>query len=530
LLQKKSNRKLLPVLVFFFFFLIFIASSGGHTDGTDGFNLFLLTENFIHKGSFTLNVNSPTALDFEYDVEKKIRNWSANYAAYQYEKNPISDVSRKEYIKNSFENANKEEFVGPWYPLLSVSAVPLYVIAQSIDVYPFTFVSFFLNSIIISLICVVTYLLGKSIFGSEKIGFVLAIIVGVTSFIWPYNSSMFARPLATLFLILCMYFIYNNKNDKTIINPFLSAIFIGLSVLSHTFFLLYTIPLFGYGIVSFRENKKKLASFLLGIIVISLVLGTINYLRFDSVADFGLAQIQEGSYLRSYGEGLYAFLISPGQSIFLYFPIALLFPLGMYRLYKKEKSFTVLLTCIIAITYFYISFGINWNTSVTWGPHRYFLSIIPLIAIPIGSLLVNPSQKLKTAIISLSAIGFIVNMIASLVWYRFAFQFSRGVADQLGVLGNFENARVWEPVLNPILINFVVLATNYVSRITSDLTREGHIYKMIIRGCNFDVMVFCLYGIVPIILLGILITVIGIVILYVLGIIGNKNTIKNEFN
>jgi len=527
--QTKSKKIILPVLIFTFFFFIFLSSNGGHTDPVDGFIYFIMAENFVKNGSLTLNVNSPTALDFDFDVERKIRGKTSSMAALEYDKNPDPDLTRNEYVKLAIENTNREEFIGPFYVVLPMVAAPLYVIAEHFGFYPYTFVSLFLNSIVIALICVVMFFFGKSVFGSAKIGFVLALIFGVTSFIWPYNSSMFSRPLAILFLMSSVYMIYN-KNTESIITPFLSALFIGLSVLTHTLFLLYSPGLVIFGIFSFKEDKKKIISFIVGIIIITAIIGSINYIRFESVMDFGLGSIQEGSFLTSSTEGLYAFLISSGQSIFLYFPIAFLFPLGIYCLYKKNKSLTAIIVYLFLVTYLYIGFSSNWDTSMTWGPHRYLLPIIPLIVISIGSLMTNLSTKMRRIIISLSVVGFIVNVTASLVWYRFAMAFSRGVANEFGWLENYQNVRVWEPIMSPILMNFGVLAIDYVGTRTVNPNLTADFFQFVIPGCSFDVYVYCQFGIIPIILLGILITVIGIAILYVLGIIGNKNTFKSKSN
>lgn len=525
MLQSKTKKHIVPVLIFSFFFFIFLTSSGGHTDPSDGFVYFIMTENFVKKGSPTLNINSPTALDFNFDVEKKISGRTSGMAKYEYDKNPVPDLTRNEYIKSTIENANREEFVGPYYVALPTVAVPLYVIAELFGFYPFTFVSLFLNSIIIALICVVIFIFGKSVFGSVKIGFVLALIFGVTSFIWPYNSSMFARPLAILFLMYGFYMIYD-KNKENIIIPFMSALFVGLSVLAHPLFIIFMPGLLIYGIFSFKEDRKKLIMFIVGTVTISVFLALVNYVRFDSVLDFGWGYIQEGSLVTWTTEGLYAFLISPGRSIFLYFPIAILFPLGIYRLYKKEKLLSITIVYLFLVTYLLISLSSNWNTSMAWGPHRHLLPIIPLVVISIGSLLVSPSQNMRRIIISLSAVGFIVNIIAVLVWYRFTMSLSRGVAHQFGILENYLDVRVWDPLISPIVTNFIVLATDYVGRITSDVVRDGIQYKMVISGCSVDVFIYCKFGIIPIILLGILIAILGFIILYFIGIVGNKKPIR----
>jgi len=526
-LQTKSKKQFIPILMFFFFFFIFLSSSGGHTDHTDGFVYFLMTENVVMKGSPTLNVNSPTALDFDFNVEKKIITKTWIMANHDYTKNPDPDLSKEEYITKAMENANREEFVGPFYVVLPLVAVPLYEIAELLGFYPYTFVSLFLNSIIIALICVVVFFFGRSVFGSDKIGFVLALIFGVTSFIWPYNSSMFARPLAILFLMLSIYLIHKNNKDG-IIAPFLSAVFIGLSVLTHTFFLLYFPGLLIFGLYSFKKDKKKIIAFIVGIVIIISIIALINYVRFNDPIDFGVGTAQEGSEIGN-TEGLYAYLISPGRSIFLFFPIALLFPLGIYYLFKKDKLLSAIIVYLVLVSYLYIGLASNWNTSMNWGPHRYLLPIIPLIVISIGSLMINPSTKLRGLIISLSVVGFFINLNAALVWDRFEMAYSRGVATKLGLIENYLDVKVWVPSFSPIKTNFEILITNYVGKVTEvpNITKSSF-KNLVVPGCNFDVYVYCKLGIVPVILLGILIAILGFLILYFLGVIGNKKMMKTK--
>ena len=230
------NKKLI-LLVFSFFLLINIASSGGHFDFWDGTETFLVTESMVLKHTAKLDPAIPSVKKLGFDIltsehDRAIRQ--GNFGVY--------------YI----EDINK---LPPLYTLrsllLSAIAVPFYYAATILSASPIVVVGLFVNSLLMSLTSLVIFCFSLEIYGSRKISFVLALIYGVCSFVWPYVTSLFPQPLQALTLITAAFFIYksiyehrqisfsficnytgnnnnNNKKNKGLYYAGLGGMFLGL--------------------------------------------------------------------------------------------------------------------------------------------------------------------------------------------------------------------------------------------------------------------------------------------------------------
>ncbi len=233
-IQIKKNRKnILPFLIFSFFFLIFLTSSGGHTDPTDGPLFFLVAENFVINGSPSLNENSPSANELGVDIGSEIDKFAFQIADFKANKifAPEDKAERDEFVLNYTKNIDRENFFSLIYLVLPILVSPLYLIANTFDIPAIQFVSLITNSSIIAAICVTIFFLGKELFKSAKIGFVLSLIFGVCTFVWPYITSLWANPLALLLVTLSIYLIIIAKNKKEKIVPLLAGICMGLAIL-----------------------------------------------------------------------------------------------------------------------------------------------------------------------------------------------------------------------------------------------------------------------------------------------------------
>jgi len=516
--QKKS---LLSLFLFIFFFSAFLITSGGHADAFDGITYFLMAENFTKKGSFTLNINSDSANEMGFNLENYIEIRSS-LNAYQVwyddvkKKSPelsIEELSKKypfgSYREDYRQNLDREEFTGPGYLILPAITVPFYSLADSLQIPVIPFVFLIMNSLVISLACVVIFYLGDEIFSSKKIGFTVSLIFGFSSFLWPYITSMFSNPLALLFLILSIYLILYQKNKHNPIFGFLASISIGFSVLAHPQFFMFAPIVFFYGIFEFRKSRKQIIYLIIGVILISSIQFWVNYERFNDPLNFlGWQSAPEGGEKKIRGlEGVYGFLFSPGKSIFLYFPLSLLLPFGFYYLFQRNKSLAILLGIIFTINYLYSATSPYWYGISYWGPHRHFLPMIPIIAICAGAVIAKfyDSIKWKIGIISLAIFGFFVNLMGNLVWIQYAYAYGWG-PEGLWKIQDKDFVFTWNPYHSPFIQSIKVLLVDWTSSLPINPETMNY-FKVGLNGCRFDLYLYCEFGIIPIIILSIIVSV-----------------------
>ncbi|MEJ7642676.1 MAG: hypothetical protein WKF36_10880, partial [Candidatus Nitrosocosmicus sp.] len=276
-------------MIFAFFFFINIASSGGHLDQWDGMEAFFVTESMVLKHTAKLDPSVPSVKETNFNVTYTV---NAN-TWLQTGKGPDTN------------NTTLEPVLEPVYTvrslLLSASAVPFYYLSLLLSIPPLATIGLLVNSMFISLICVIVFCFSLDIHGSKKVAFLLSVIIGVCSFLWPFNTTFWMQPLQALTLISSAYFIYKSlhynkplmchytvlKHDKGGFFAGLGGLCLGLSVFSNPTSTVFVPAFVIYSIYAMRHNKKNLLLFLsmLGIALLSL--GFLNNIRFGGFTNFG---------------------------------------------------------------------------------------------------------------------------------------------------------------------------------------------------------------------------------------------------
>lgn len=480
--------KKIIVYVFIFFLLINFVSTGGHLDSFDGGFYYLVAENMFLNHSIKLDPTSPGVqkLDYDYNIKNYLRVWVPN--------------SYDDYV-----NGIKHPFYMPGGVLGPALAVPWYAISSVLKIEPTQFVPFFTNSVILSLTSLVLFLLGSELFSSRKIGFVIALVFSITSFIWPYNTSFFLQPAIALTLISSIYFLIRADKNNKIFNSALSGILLGLSVLIHPSSILLVPGFLAYGILKLR-SYRPVVLFLTTTILTSLVQFVINYYKYGSFTNFGYGGFENASTHTDW-MGLFGLLFSPGWGLIFYVPLAILLPLSFYKMYKVNKGLFMLSSYSFVVIW--IFFGTQqtpfWSGFGCWGP-RYFIPFLPLASISLGYLLVNMQRRsiLWFSFIILSICGFIVNLLGSLVWYFTGYIYVWDLEGFVSKKNSFDYW-TWVPQYSPIVEHVKVLVTNFGAQIPSPITKT--------IGCNVDIFTYCTGGITPVVILLILITILGFLIL-----------------
>jgi hypothetical protein len=528
-------------LIFMLFFLINIITAGGHLDPWDGIESFLVTESMVLKHTAKLDPTVPS-------VEKL--HFNVRYSVYS---NTV--LQTKKFVDQNTMPLKPVYTVRSL--LISAIAVPFYYAALLLSISPLVTVALSVNSLLISLTCVVVFCFSLELYGSRKmLAFAQSLIFGVCSFILPYHTSFWAQPLQTLTLITSAYFIYKslhysssflcyhlrhyNHNDLTneknifmqnrrgIYFAGLGGLFLGLSVFSHATSVVLIPGFVLYSFLGMRHNLKALCSFIIILGIVLFLIGVINYLRFGSFTEFGYGYF--GSLATHNGwAGLVGLLISPGASLFLYFPLSVLIPLATKYMYDKKENRLLLFLFLYVIVACWLDAGTLsfnfepfawWGTG--WGP-RYLLPVLPFVTLMLGSVFVHMKRKkgftlssssiLKFSIIALSIAGFYITLIGTFVWWWYDIIY----VTQREHLSNSNpwNNIIWDPSQSPIVLHTKMLLTNYMGQISHDKFTNTY-YSWGGYGlapCSYDMYIFCKFGLTPILLIALVIAGLGMIIM-----------------
>lgn len=475
-----QQKKKIYGLVFIFFFLIYLTTSGGHLDNYDGIAYFLITENLVLEKSLKIDPNSPSAEKLQFDI-----NGLLNYHGAIVSSNISNGTAQKNYIN--------------YAPFISFIAVPLYVISLILNQEPIHFVPYFLNSIIITLTDLVVFAFASELYKSRKIGFVIAILLAVTSFIWPYKSTMFTQPLLGLCAISSVYFLYSIGKNRIKHAEIFGGILLGTVALVHPTGIMIIPGIFVYALLLLRKDKKKLAKFLIFFFIsISFIL-CLNEIRFGSPVDFGYRD-EQSLKLHTDTVGLTGMIFSPGKGLIFYFPISILLPLAIWKFLKQERWLTILIVYVFVSYWLWFGTITNpyWGENGNWGT-RYLVQTLPFLVLPIGILM--KTTRFRYIITGLAIVGFIVNLSGALVWdmYTYSYGWEREALWKFGMKS--WDIFTWDWNYSPIVLNWQLLNSNYLSTLSNYPKQVGDFHHIGLAPCSYDSYLYCSLGIYPIIIL-----------------------------
>lgn len=502
--------------------VVYIASAGGHLDQWDGVESFLVTESMILKHTAKLDPTVPTIQDLNFHVR---------YTVYA---NKVLQTG-KPYNESTMA-------LEPVYTvrslLISAVAVPFYYFGLVVSHSPLQVVAIFVNSMLTALTATIIFCFSLELYGSKKLSFILSLILGVCSFVWPYQNTLWAQPLQALMLIGGTYFIYKSSHNnlqflcfflkhphektKGVIFAAIGGFLAGGSVLAHPTSLVL-IPAFAfYAFQLLRHNRGYIIIFFVFLIILLGFVGVLNYLRFGSFTEFGYGYY--GSLARHDGwKGLIGLLISPGSGILIFFPLAILLPLAARYLYKYNKSLFYLCSYVIIVTILDVgtlSFNFEpyswWGTG--WGP-RYLVPILPFSVIMLGSIFNHLRKSMKTVFAGLAILGFFINLVGALVWWELDVVYL--VEKEIPYSKDIWNTIIWDPFYSPVVSNSKIVLTNYLSTVAlqkyANTAWDFVTYANI--PCSVDVYIYCKYGIIPVIGLGLLTATIFVLVNNDIGLI-----------
>lgn len=215
---------------------------------------------------------------------------------------------------------------------------------------------------------------------------------GLGTCAWAYTSTYLSEPLSALCLLLCVWQgqVYRNaKVDSGAARRalLLAAACASFAVHVHILNLLALPFLIAYCALPARaqgrlpaERKLWIAALALGAGAM-LALGLSQWWRFGSILATG--RFDHYAHWVSPFEGLAAYVVAPGRSIFVYAP-SLIFGVWAWRGARARFSFE--LACVLGLLALRAGFAAcrnDWSGGWSLGP-RYLVPVLPLLMLPVA--------------------------------------------------------------------------------------------------------------------------------------------------
>lgn len=346
-------------------------------------------------------------------------------------------------------------------PLQPILAAPLFAVAQLAPDMNLMHGVWLFNVLITPLIAVVFFWGGQMMGYNQHVSWWGALALGVTTLLFPYSRTFFREPLMTLFITAALVITLRIQKIRNRI-PWLEllalAVVFLLSTLTKEVSILF-LPIIA--LLLFRgkwQNVVLLAGAGLVLLLLLVILEQAGFAGGNRFAPSRWITIITDTEWQWVSESFRGYLYSPGRSFFVFSPILLLSPWGMWLLWKQGKWRLVLGTIgtflIFAIGYGFFREGF-WSGGISLGP-RYLLPLIPLFMLTILPLInevfVSKNMMAKAIIVFAVLISFLNQIIFSMNSESFYYE----TLARQGVVG-FEGG-IWEIEFAPI-VQYIRYAT-----------------------------------------------------------------------
>ncbi|KAB2903060.1 MAG: hypothetical protein F9K27_14915 [Anaerolineae bacterium] len=272
-------------------------------------------------------------------------------------------------------------------PMQIVLSIPLYWVAYHLDGVGMLHTVWALSALVTAATGVVIFWTGLTLNYRPMVSFVAALVVGLSTMLWPYTQTAFREPVAAFWVMLAFWLAFQlHKRWRWWQTGVLVLVCAAALLTKEIMFLAF--PALMVVLWPAHPTRRTLiigtGTVLLGLIFIIAVFSLASETnfgsnRFDSRGYLGRI---EGSSLDYFLTVMGAYLLSPGRSLWATSPILLLSLYGAWLAHREGNwrlalaPFVLLLT----VTAGYGVGGWDWHGGLGWGT-RYLIHVVPVMGL-----------------------------------------------------------------------------------------------------------------------------------------------------
>lgn len=399
---KPTEETSLYILTFFLFLLIFLTTMNGYFDIPDTMPSFKTAKSIIEKGRLDLEITetiesklisdvTPGPASFTYFRAKDGKIYSKYGLAVAAYMIPFVLVGKFLYLIAGHTVGASQEFFEK-FAVSSMSCFPM------------------------ALACVFLVKLARKTHFSFTVAFILAVFFGLGTMAWYYADSTFSEGLLTFELLGAVYFMLKAYEAKRRSDMAISALFVGMLILTKIATLIVLPILFIYILyVGIKDKNKELLITFFAIVAFFLgLLAWLNFIRFGNILETGYGrELSVKMSQKPLILAIYRYILSPHKGLFVYNPLLIASLFALHQYYKKQRNLFYITLGMFTI--YLIAFSVSsFRLFVSWGP-RYLIILIPYLVLPIGYLLEKKKNMTRVLIALLFLLSFSISLTSVLV-------------------------------------------------------------------------------------------------------------------
>ncbi len=467
-----ADRRI-PALIFLTVLCIGVFTMQGKVRDSDAYPMVLTTQSIAERGTFeieNLTVESNPVAD----------DWDNMYIYWAHtEDHQYGGRDESGQLFSKYGIMSSVIFIPLWYVgMLLASLFKL----QGADKLSFiVFISGITIPLLLALCGVLLYRISRFFDYKPRTSAFLALALTLCSNLLVYGGMYMSEVPQVTFMLLGWYFLFGFiLKSKPVWWAFMCGFMYSLMMLTKFADVIYTLALAFIVIVKmggvivngfrkfakkipvpadeYRRNAYGIGAVLLGLLIFPMVFYLYNHARFGNpfITGYGADDQFEFLPLKFFYAGIVGFLVSPGKSLFLYFPPVILF-FWAFKRFRKKFPIVMIFIILHALTQliFYSPF-VYWSGFWSWGP-RYALLILPAMIIPVGMLLEGDgAKKYLTAFKRLCYAGFIIQFPVLIIHFNEFIRLMRNTFDESIATGCYIKM-YFIPIFSPILCNWMLL-------------------------------------------------------------------------
>ncbi|MFZ9857309.1 MAG: ArnT family glycosyltransferase [Roseiflexaceae bacterium] len=281
--------------------------------------------------------------------------------------------------------------------------------------------STWINAVVVASTAVTLGWLSMRHYHSRTVGIAIAVTYAFATPAWVYARSFFSEPTAAFFLLVaCLPLFFDQAESRPRRTLYILAGLATLGALLSKIAVAPAVAVIGISVVIMSVRQRdwhKLIAWGSGAGMAAVIFLTYNLLARGSLLSSGYNRSQTGLEIRwdYIITGLHGQFFSSGKSIFLYAPLLLLWPVGLW-LQRHNRQLTISLIGVIAAIVLIHTNVIFWHGDGAWGP-RYLMLAMPFMVWPLAAVyqaLGTLSQISRRAVILPLIIATVIVQIAGL--------------------------------------------------------------------------------------------------------------------